>query len=436
MSLYLHQIFKKKNYFSLLLALVPLSFIAGNLIININIILLIISSLIVFKKKIFDINYFILDKLVFLYFALILFTGIFNDIIFHLNDVIYAGGSINKTFFYFKYLFLYIILRMLIEKNFLNLKFFFISCSLLSLFVCFDIFFQYLFGKDIFGIEAQGSYRKLSGPFGSELIAGGYILRFSLFSFFLLPIFYSKKYEKYNFYIIPFLFLIFISGIILSGNRMPLIIFVFMIFLIILFQKKLRRFLIPFTIVFSMIFFIAFKYSPLIKENFHNFYSQVSNMITIIIKKDFDNKNVPPYLKEFHTFYGTWTMSKYIGGGVKNFRTLCHERPNRLENSEFICNMHPHNYYLEILTETGAIGFIIVSSIFLIMLYFIIFKKNKTNLDSKARYEILPFIFLFFMEIFPIKSSGSFFTTGNSTYVFIMMAILITLLKRDKIIEN
>ena len=26
------------------------------------------------------------------------------------------------------------------------------------------------------------------------------------------------------------------------------------------------------------------------------------------------------------------------------------------KNSNFICNMHPHNYYLEILTETGLVG--------------------------------------------------------------------------------
>ena len=57
-----------KNYLSLLLALIPISFIAGNMIININIILIILSSLILFKYEIFKIKYFFLDKLFFLYF--------------------------------------------------------------------------------------------------------------------------------------------------------------------------------------------------------------------------------------------------------------------------------------------------------------------------------------------------------------------------------
>ena len=50
--------------------------------------------------------------------------------------------------------------------------------------MCFDIFIQYFFGKDIFGYEIIYD-RKLSGPFGDELIAGGYVQRFSLFAFFI-----------------------------------------------------------------------------------------------------------------------------------------------------------------------------------------------------------------------------------------------------------
>ena len=72
--------------------------------------------------------------------------------------------------------------KILIEKNIINLKFFFICSAIASLFVCFDIFFQFFYGKDIFGYAATG--RKLSGPFGDELIAGGFVQRFSLFAFY------------------------------------------------------------------------------------------------------------------------------------------------------------------------------------------------------------------------------------------------------------
>ena len=49
---------------------------------------------------------------------------------------------------------------------------------------------QFIFGKDFFGFEPIG--RRLSGPFGDELIAGGYLQRFSIFSFFLIPLFFNK----------------------------------------------------------------------------------------------------------------------------------------------------------------------------------------------------------------------------------------------------
>ena len=62
-------------------------------------------------------------------------------------------------------------------------------------------------------------------------------------------------------------------------------------------------------------------------------------------------------------------MNYSVGGGIKNFRYYCHERPNVNKNAKFICNMHPHNYYLEILTETGIIGLITISSVFIYIVY-------------------------------------------------------------------
>ena len=60
-------------------------------------------------------------------------------------------------------------------------------------------------------------------------------------------------------------------------------------------------------------------------------------MTVLIIEKDFTSKRSPPYLKEFVTFYDTWLMHKYIGGGIKNFRYYCHERSNiRKDQSLFV----------------------------------------------------------------------------------------------------
>ena len=112
-----------------------------------------------------------------------------------------------KNLIFLKYLFLYLSLRFLLEKDLINLKHLFWSSSVATIFVCLDIFFQFYNGKDIFGFPSKG--RKMGGPFGDELIAGGFIQRFSLFSFFLVPLFYSNTKTIYLKILIPILFLIF-----------------------------------------------------------------------------------------------------------------------------------------------------------------------------------------------------------------------------------
>tara|TARA_B100000242_G_scaffold220743_1_gene161749 strand:+ start:121 stop:1440 length:1320 start_codon:yes stop_codon:yes gene_type:complete len=427
----------KNNYFNLLLSLMPLSFIAGNMIININTILIILSALILFRGDIFKTKFFLIDKIIFIFFGFVIFTALFNDV-FYLNKLSWgtAYATTLRSFLFLKYLLLYISIKFLIEKDYINFKLFFISCSLASLFVCFDIIYQFSFGKDIFGYEAIPGFRKLGGPFGDELIAGGYIQRFSIFSFFLIPLFYKNFSPKILKFLIPILLIIILISLILSGNRMPLLLFILLVSLIVIFNKQTRKYFISFASILLIIFSLAFTFNQKVKNNFNSFYGQISNMAKILINKDFDN-NSSQYFKEFASFYDTWLLNKYIGGGIKSFRYYCHVRPNIDKNSKFVCNMHPHNYYLEILTETGLIGFFIISIIFILILYKTFYKKYFDSNSSLTYNNIsVPFIFLFFVEIFPLKSTGSFFTTGNATYIFLIMAILVGFAYKEKFIEN
>jgi len=428
----------RSNYFSFILALFPLSFIAGNMIINANIILLIFSTLILIGKQSFNIKYQLLDKLIISFFFLILITGFANDYQTYVDRLWWKGyfSVILKSIYFLKYLMLYIFLRFLIENKIINLKLFFIFSSLGVLFVSLDVLYQYIFGQDIFGFETIGSGRKLGGPFGDELIAGGYIQRFSLFVFFTLPLFFNYKDFKFIKFLIPILLIIILIGLIFSGNRMPLLLFLLIIFLISIFQKQIRKFLIPFISIFIIVFTLGFNFNKEIKTNFLIFFNEISKMTTIIINRDAINEKSPQYIREFATFYDTWQMNKYIGGGIKNFRYYCHVRPNLDKNSVFKCNMHPHNYYLEILTETGLIGFILISVIFTIILYKTLYKKYFIKSALNDNVIIIPFIFLFIAEIFPIKSTGSFFTTGNATYLFLIMALLIGISEKYNSIDK
>ena len=126
MLLFSNNLISPKNYFNFLLCILPISFIAGNLVINANVLILIVSFLIFFKNKIFQIKYYWFDKFLFVFFLVVLFTGFYNDYFFYLNELAWKGyfSTILKSIFFFS-IYFYIVLRFLVERQVLDLKFFF-----------------------------------------------------------------------------------------------------------------------------------------------------------------------------------------------------------------------------------------------------------------------------------------------------------------------
>jgi len=424
----------KKDFLNILFSLIPLSFIVGNTMLNLNIFLLSISTIIFYNSKIIKLNFYLIDKIFLIFFSFTLITGILNNITSYyiLKESLQDYTLIIKTLSYLRFLIFYFIIRYLVESKLINFKLFFISCSFFSLFVVLDIFYQFSFGEDIFGYKNVGE--KLSGPFGDELIAGSFLQRFSPFSFFLFPLFF-KMNKNILYFIIPVLFVIFFSGIVISGNRMPLILFLSILILITFFEKKTRKYFILFFATASILFAIIYNLNTPIKHNFNAFFSDVTKISKILISGKESFKKTPGYYHEFESFYDTWLMHKYIGGGIKSFRFNCPKRLNvdQTKGERTTCNTHPHNYYLEILAELGLVGFVLLSSIFLMTLYISFVKKYITNTINKFDHTITPFIFLFLAEIFPVRSSGSFFTTGNSTFIFLVMAVTIALSRSKKL---
>ena len=187
--------FSKNSILNLLVLCIPISYVAGNLIINLNIVLLIIATLALFSKDFFKLKINKLDKIIFLLFLYILINGFYNNF-YNLNLIeLPKNYLLIKSVLYLKYLLFYISIRCLLSKEIINFKILFLSISLSALFVNIDIFVQYFFGKDFFGYEATS--RRLSGPFGEEYIAGSFLQRFSFFLISYLVIFYNFKKKIY-----------------------------------------------------------------------------------------------------------------------------------------------------------------------------------------------------------------------------------------------
>ena len=96
------------------------------------------------------------------------------------------------------------------------------------------------------------------------------------------------------------------------------------------------------------------------------------------------------------------------------------------------CSNHPHNYYLELLSETGIIGTGLMVIFFLILLKDSFYYLKKYNQENDIEINLLiPIIIALFLEMWPLKTTGSFFTTWNATFIWLTVALLLAN-KKDK----
>ena len=95
---------------------------------------------------------------------------------------------------------------------------------------------------------------------------------------------------------------------------------------------------------------------------------------------------------------------------------------------------HPHNYYFEILSDLGLLGLsIILIFVFMLLRDILIKKNNITKLSFNViSNKIMPFFLIFFIEFFPLRTSGSFFSTSSATVIFIVLPILVSLISIKK----
>ena len=436
---------------SVLVLLCPLTFITGNLLLNINMALICLLGLLNYKKEIFSLDQIKLKSIFLLFFIFIIITTIVS------SKSIGNEEGVLKSLFYLRYFVLLLVIKYMFENNDIDIKKFLIICLIVTSFISLDVTFQSITGKNIFGFE--GLERHNSSVFGKELVAGSYIQRFFLFGFIFLALLLTKIDNKKTIFI-GLILSLFFSGILLSGNRMPLIMFVFLLIAIFFLIKQLRKAFIMGMIFSSLIFFVSIVKNENVKTNYESFYE---NSVSILLNlKKFSAKKYPElegqkdknfvgeytqgkdkeklqakyeilpigsgHQAVFLTAIDTWNDNIFLGNGLKSFRVKCKTKlhlPNR------VCTSHTHNYYFELLNDTGLIG----TLIFLYGIYLLIRKKLKKleNLKNDEKLFLFCILILICAEFFPFRSSGNFFTTSNSFYIFFLLGLLSGFKKIPKI---
>ena len=435
-----------ENLMQFLLFLIPISFFLGNMAINITVTAITVSALFLNWKAFslfFNLNKKIL--IIILFFFLLLIFSTYSS---NLKEALFQ-----KSLIFLRFFLLIIALGFFIDQKKIHYNIFFTICLLATFFLSIDIIYQYIFDKDIFGYVIIDPYH-YNGFFNDNRVAGSYIQKFLSIGiiFFLI----SKNNNK-NKIVFTICLITGLVAAILSGNRIPLLSLILFLFIIFIFFKNFRM------QIFSSFLIVLLFFSFLLKTNadmkvyytslYFNGMSIILNVAKEIYKKypkldykknlSFEESNfVLNYEKQkdkeykligigsghmpvFISAIETISISPFTGSGLKSFRYTCLTRlhlPNR------ICQSHPHNYYLEILNDTGILGLIIFLAAIILILKNIYSQRKEFNQELIIR---SIFALILIVEIFPIKSTGSFFTSSNAAFIFILISFIVQ--KRNKI---
>ncbi len=301
------------------------------------------------------------------------------------------------------------------------------SIMISMLILILDGFYQFYFGKNIFGWNATGT--RISSFFKDELILGSYLSRMFplLFSLCVLN-FSSLNYNKINFILIFLL----LSGIevltFLSGERSAFFyINLSAIYLIILMNRfKLLRLL---SLSFALIVIV-------IITNFNSSYKErivdqtIRQMGSGDEKYIFSLEHTNHYVSAFKMFLD----HKISGIGPRMFRKNCHL--DNYKTSFESCTTHPHNIYIQVLSESGLMGILLLILPFGALVYFSI-----KHLIFKLLYKKIIFsdfqlglMSCFLISLWPIVPTGDFYNNWlNIIYFFPLGIFLATIDKSIKI---
>jgi hypothetical protein len=251
----------------------------------------------------------------------------------------------------------------------------------------------------------------LSGIFGDEMIIGSFLSVLVPLSSALL-ISYNKKILHYL-----SLFLI-ISGLILvlvSQERAATVIiciFIICYFLFLIFFKN-KKYCIDFFVTLFIFFFVI-----------SNNTSVKNRFLTIIEAKNIISLEQSNHAGHYLTAYKMFKDNIIFGQGPRTFRILCEKEEFLTKNG---CSTHPHNFFLQLLAETGLVGSFLFYTFYLYVLSYSIklifsFKQpNYINHFSKSFFLCV----LVLAEFFPLVPSGNFFVNWLNIRLFLPIGFLV-----------
>jgi O-antigen ligase len=329
--------------------------------------------------------------------------------------------SLKASLFYVRIGVFALLISYLIDQNKKILDYFYYALIITFSLLIIDGYFQFFTRVNLFGYPISGI--RVSSFFGNELILGSYLLRLSplLLALFVVR---SNKHTLELCYI-TFLFILTEVLIFLSGERASFILLILSTLFVFLFISKYKWLRLGvFIISLCMILLLILKdqklYDRYIKSPI-----QSSGLNTTDISKMYFF--TPEHDSLIRTAWKMFLDEPFLGHGPKMFRFKCSDP--KYATGINSCDTHPHNFYIQLLAETGVVGFLFLLVLFIYFIYLLqkhIYQNFAYKRKFLSDYQICLLSGLL-VTIWPITTNGNFFTN----YLMLLYGLQMGFFRKD-----
>ena len=302
--------------------------------------------------------------------------------------------SFESSLFYFRIGVFACLIWYLIDQNKKILTYFYYVLIVCFVVLIVDGYIQFFTGTNIIGLHKSGV--RISSFFGEELILGSYLSR--LFPL-LFALFILKEKKQLELYSMSILFILLICLIYISGERAAFFLFILSyMFMMIFLEKFVKLKIILSVLSLFLIVFLTYNFSE-VKNR------MVSNPLNTIKKSIF----TPEHDSLIRTAYNMFLDKPILGHGPKMFRVICKDEKYAVGITP--CMTHPHNFYVQLLAETGIIGFSFLFTAFAYVLY-CAYRQFKSIVLRQKRYLTNYQVCLLagiLITVWPLTTNGNFF---------------------------